>query len=803
MLYNYLKISFRSILKHKLFSFVNLFGLAFSLSVCIIIALLLADQYSYDRYNTDKESIYRINHTRLNSDNSFSRMATSPLPLGEKLVTEYSGIKESVKLYRGFGNDWVDIGGNVNIPVSGFFADSGVLDFFQYELAYGDPEKALLAPYSVVITQETAERLFNVDNAIGQVIKVGDLGSYKVTGVLKETNNKSHIVFDALASISTVEPLVRLEALSLPISSWGSLSKGWTYIKLDENKSTEDVLTHLAKINKEQYADNEDIDVKFSLQNLTAITPGPLMGNQIGPGLPDMFMYFLIGLAAVIMLSTCFNYTNLSIARSMTRAKEVGVRKTFGANRAQVFAQFLTEAIMMSVLAFGFSLIIMQFLEPAFMSLNISQLLHLDLNNSLNVYTMCFAFSIFIGAVAGFFPSLFHSSVKPLQALKELSGVKLLSKTGLRKALIVTQFGLSLFFIITVLTINGQKQLMLNADYGMVTENIVNIRLNGSSVANLKNELLSHSEISSVAAASFAPATGTSSTKSIQLNIEDEPVAIKFFAVDDAYIPNMKLTLLAGRNFNENDTELKKRSEIVLNEKAVETFSFANANDAIGAQLILEEGELNVTVIGVVKDYNYEALVSKIDPMMLHYLPERYGILQAKLSSEDTEAGLLAIEASWKAVNPNLEIDYKFMDDEIHGFADMLFGDLVQIITFISMLALIMACLGLLGMAVFSTESRLKEISIRKVLGASEQSVLLLLSKGFLKLLLMAIVIMVPLAYLANDAWLQFIAYRVDLGVGIVTIGIVIVSIVGIITIGSQTFIASRTNPIQALRNEG
>ena len=803
MFYNYLKISFRSIIKHKLFSFVNLFGLAFSLSVCIIITMMLTDQYSYDRYNNDRENIYRVNHTRLDSEDAFSKMATSPLPLGEKLATEYSGIKESVKLYRGFGNDWVDIGGNVNIPVAGFFADLEVLDFFQYELAQGDSKTALTQPYSVVITKETAERLFKVGNAIGQVIKVGELGSYKVTGVLKETNNKSHIVFDALASISTVEPLVRLEALSLPISSWGSLTRGWTYIKLDENKSIDDVSAHLEEINKEQYADNEDVNVRFYLQNLTAITPGPLLGNQIGPGLPDVFMYFLIGLAAVIMLSTCFNYTNLSIARSMTRAKEVGVRKTFGAKRRQVFAQFLTEAIMMSVLAFGFSLIIMQFLEPAFMALNISQLLHLDLTNSLDVYGMCFAFSIFIGAVAGFFPSLFHSSVKPLQALKELSGVKLLSKIGLRKALIVTQFGLSLFFIITVLTINGQKQLMLNADYGMVTENIVNIRLNGSSVANLKNELLSHSEISSVAAASFAPATGVNNSKSLQRNIEDEPIGINFFAVDDAYIPNMKLTLLAGRNFDEKDTELKKRSEIILNEKALEAFGFGNALEAIGEQLILEEGEMNVNVIGVVKDYNYEALVSKIEPMMLHYLPENYGILQAKLSSDDRAAGVLAIEASWKAVNPTLEIDYKFMDDEIDGFADMLFGDLVQIITFISMLALVMACLGLLGMAVFSTESRLKEISIRKVLGASDQSVLMLLSKGFLKLLVIAILIMVPLAYLANDAWLQFIAYRVDLGVGIVALGIVIVSIVGVITIGSQTFVASRTNPINALRNDG
>lgn len=802
MIYSYLKISIRNLLKHKLFSFVNIFGLAFSLSVCILITMLLADQCSYDRHNSAKDRIYRVTTKYLRSDDPVSHMATAPMPIRSALTENYPGIENSVRFYRGFGNSWIKIvGQDVNIPISGFFSDPEVFDMFEYELLYGNANTALTEPYSVVITKETAERLFSVENPLGLDLKVGTLGSYKVTGVLKETDNKSHIVFDALASISTVPSLVKQEVLPIDLDNWENWTRSWTYLKLSKEKRPEDVLEHLAEINEAQYGENEDIDLKLELQQLTAINPGPLMGNQIGPGLPNFVMYFLIGLALIIVVSTCFNYTNLSIARSMGRAREVGVRKVFGARKSQVFFQFIIEAVVLSLFAFGFAFIILKFLEPAFLQLNIAQLLLLDLNVSWKVYLISLGFSMLIGAIAGFFPSLFHSSVKALQGLNELSGVKLLSKVGLRKTLIVSQFAISLFFIITVITINSQKQFMLKADYGMNTDQIINIRLNGSDKQKLVNELGKYPLVESAAAASFAPATGTTNSAGMQLKPEDEAQTLNYFAVDDQYIDNMKLQLLAGRNFNSSDTDEKKSGEVIVNESTVKALGFENIQNALNEQIIIDE-ELKVTIIGVIADYNYEPLINRISPMALRFIPEDYGILQVKFNTDDRQASMETVEKAWSAVYPELLIDYSFMSDEIAMMTDFLFGDLTQIITFISMLALVMACLGLLGIAVFSTETKLKEISIRKVLGASEKSILILLSKGFFKLLLLAVLIMTPLALLANNAWLDFVAYRVNLGAGIILGSILIVVTLGLLTVGSQTFFASKTNPVNALRNE-
>lgn len=800
MYLNFIKIAFRNILKHKLFSFVNFIGLALSLSVCILITMLLADQYSYDRYNTDADRVYRILHHQNHDGGPVPTMATTPMPLAPELQKNFPGITSYGRFYRGFGNDWIKIGQNINIPISGFYADPKVLEIFQWKLKYGNPTTALIEPFSVVITEEISEKLFKIENPIGETIKVGDLGTYKITGVLAKSENKTHIKVDGLASINTVPILVKEGIFTETLDNWGNYTRGWSYIKLASNVNPEDVIRQLAEIHAKQFTEEEQ-GVTYELQNLTEINPGPFLGNPIGPGLPAVAMYFLIGLGLIVVTSTCFNYTNLSIARSMTRAKEVGVRKVFGAYRKQVFAQFLIEAVVISILSFGLSLLIIQLLKPAFLALNISELLLLDMSGSWKVYLISFGFSIAIGAIAGFFPSLFHSAVKPLNGLKELSGMKILSKIGLRKTLIVMQFGISLFFIITVLTISSQKNLMLKADMGIETKSIVNVRLNGSDPQLLKVEMEKYPAIDNVSAASFAPATGISTGFGISRNEGEDAMSIRTFAVDENYLKSLDINLIAGRFYNIADNDSKKANEIVLNETAVKALGFKDVYESIGEQLIIDN-ERRVNVVGVVGDYNYQPLYAKIEPLALQYEPEEYGIVQVRINSENKEAGLAAITQAWAKVNPDLALDYQFLKDEIDFFTDFLFGDLIKIISFISLLALLMACLGLLGIAVFSTESKMKEISIRKVLGASEKSILVLLSKGFFMLLIIATVIITPLAYFVNNLWLDSIAYRVDLGFEIISISVLVVMLIGIFTVGSQTFFAAKSNPVDALRNE-
>lgn len=795
MFYNYFKISIRNIRKHKLFSFINVFGLSFSLSICLIIIMLLADQFSYDRFNSNADNIYRINHTRGDMDAIIEGMATSPMNLGEELTTKYTGISEYTRLTRGFGNGWVKLMQDVNIPLSGFFADPSFFEMFQYEFQYGNPQTALTEPYSVVLSKETAEKLFNKENPVGETIVVGELGSYKVTGVLKRIEGKSHIKFDGLASMSTLESLIKKEVLPEGLTSWKNRSWTWTYVRLEENTTVESVEKNLAVISDEQYGEIEDIDAQFYLQNIRKISPGPMVGNQIGPGIPMIFVYFLAGMALVIIISACFNYTNLSIARSLNRAKEVGIRKVFGAIRFQILMQFLTESVIISLLAFAFSLGIVQLMEPIFLDLNFSQLLDWSLNQSLEVYLMCFSFSIAVGLLAGIVPASFHSSVKALQALKNLSGVKVFSKLGLRNALIVAQFGLSLFLVITVKLIYDQMNFMVDSDYGFEADNIVVVKLNNTDPSQLKNELLTYPEIQSVSAAGFVPASGTSS--SIKVLVDQAEKEINYFEVDEDYVENMGLTIITGSGFTKDINERK----LVINEEASKSFGYPHPLDAVGQMVVLDDS-INYEVIGVMQNYNHETFLSSIKPMALIYAPEEFGILQVRVNSSNYEQAVGHIEEAWAKVNPDLKMEYKLMSDEIAFFADLMFGDLTKIVSFISFLAIVIACLGLMGMVVFSTQSRLKEVSIRKVLGASNQALVIILSKGFAKLLLLAVLISVPLTWFINDSWMNFIAFRVEIGAGVILFGVVIVAVLGLIVVGSQTWQAANTNPSKVLRDE-
>lgn len=795
MFYNYFKISLRNIRKHKLFSFINIFGLSFSLSICLIIIMLLADQFSYDRFNTEADRIYRINHTRSDMDAIIEGMATSPMPLGKELTTKYTGVTDYTRLTRGFGNGWVKLMQDVNIPLSGFFADPSFFEMFQYEFEYGSPQTALIEPYSVVLSKETAEKLFNKENPVGETIAVGELGSYKVTGVLKRVRGKSHIKFDGLASMSTLESLIKKEVLPENLAAWRNRSWTWTYIKLEEHASAELIEKSLATISEEQYGEIEDMDAGFYLQSIRSISPGPMVGNQIGPGIPMIFVYFLAGMALVIIISACFNYTNLSIARSLNRAREVGIRKVFGAVRRQILMQFLTESIVISLLAFVFSIAIVQFMEPIFLELNFSQLLDWNLNQSLEVYLICFAFAVVVGLLAGVVPASFHSSVKALQALKNLSGVKVFSKLGLRNALIVVQFGLSLFLVITVKLIYDQMNFMVDSDYGFEADNIVVVRLNNTDPAQLKNELLTYPEVQSVSAAGFVPASGTST--STQVLVDQVEKELQYFEVDEDYVENMGLKLVAGKSFTKDVKERK----LVINEKASDNFGYPHPLDAIGKIVVLDDS-VNYEVIGVMENYNHETFLSSIKPMALIYYPEEFGILQVRVNSSSYEQAIGSIEAAWAKINPDFKIEYKLMSDEIAFFADLMFGDLTKIVTFISFLAIVIACLGLMGMVVFSTQSRLKEVSIRKVLGASNHALIYILSKGFAKLLLLAVLISVPLTWFINNSWMNFIAFRVEIGPGAILFGVVIVAVLGLIVVGSHTWQAANTNPSKVLRDE-
>ncbi len=807
MFRNYLKTAMRNLVRHRFFSFINIFGLAVAMTLSMIIIMLVADQMTYDRSNTKRDRIYRINSIPMGTDGgTMNETATTSLPLRDELMNNYTGIEKSARIVRGFGNMWLEIEQDVNIPVAGFFVDPEMLDIFEYELEYGNPKTALVEPYSVVLTHQAAKKLFKQENPVGESFKVGDEGPYKVTGILKETNRKSHIIFDALASISTVKSLEALDKRTKGgLDDWYNAWQGWIYIVLEEDKTIDDIQSLLTKIEKQYFTTvpNPETDNKihYKPQALMSITPGAFINNPIGPFLPWIFVYFFIGLAGVVMLTSCFNFTNLSIARSITRAREIGVRKVTGAMRWQVFVQFLSESIMTALIALAAAVVMLISLKPLMLKLSFAQLMKWDLEANYFVFVAFLVFAIVVGILAGIFPAIVLSRFQPIKVLKGLGTMKLFSNIGLRKTLLVTQFTFSLIFINSVVVVFNQLQLFLKADHGFSMQHKIVVNLGNTSATALKTELLKYNNIESVSAASHVPAAGSSYGEDYKKSLDEKDwTMLMYFSTDEDYLKNLDIPLVAGKYFDASAGESNKNF-IVLNEKAVAAFHFASSLEAIGQEIILKTDSSRKQIIGVVRDYNHQMLVQKLEPMALIYNPKEIKILQVKYTGNFDDAGK-SIEEAWAKTNLGLQVDYKDFYGEVHKIYDIFFGDLVSILSVISVLAILISCLGLLGMATYATETRIKEISIRKILGSSNGSLIYLLSKGFVVILLIAIVIAVPASYFINNLWLEQLAYHVDVDAKTIALGVLMLIVFGTITIGSQTWRATYINPVDNLKND-
>ncbi len=793
MLKNYTVVALRNFARNKTFTSINIIGLSVSMAVCLLLILIINDQMSYDEFHSHRNDIYRVYHERDQVEFELP-IATTPLPLGEKLKYEFTGLQDVVRFRRGVDGEVIDNGKAISI--SGLFTDPEFFDLFDFELKLGDKTTALDAPYSIILKEDVAEKFFKDVNPLGKTIDIEDLGQFTITGVLEKFPGKSHLSFEALASYTTVKGLEQQEVLSARLNDWSKTSTGWVYFRMDQAYDPAPLQAYLDQLADEHYNEQSEYLVDFYLQPMTNITPGPLMGNQIGQAMPYFFVYGLVILAFLIMICSAFNYANLTMARALTRFKEVGVRKVMGSTKPQLVVQFVVEAILVCLLSLALAMGLLTLLIPAFESLTLSTLLDWTLKPDAKVYIQFFLFSLITGLITGILPALYLSAAQPIRALKG-DRIPKISRMNLRKSLIVIQLVISIILITSSSLVYRQIRFMIEKDYGFTRDNIVNIDLQGQEYDLFKAELEGLSFVSTVSGTNNIPSTGRHYDVKVKKLPTEDALDYNYFSADENYIENLQLELVAGQNFTPNQSEER---EVILNEAAVKSFGFGSLEEAIGQNLIIDDST-TVNVVGVVKDYNFMMLYMEIQPMLLRYNPEEFTIAQVKLSGGDNMSSLIALEETWDVFDPNHNFEYKYFNEEIAEFYGF-FYDIVYIVGLISFLSVVIAAMGLFGIATYSIQTRLKEVGIRKILGASSGSIVLILGKGFMVLILISTIIGGALSFFGNQAWLNLFAYRVNFGLDVLGIAFLFIVVIGALTIGLQTLRATSTNPSEILRNE-
>jgi len=771
------------------------------MGVCLLIILIVADQYSFDSYNENKDRVYRIISNQKTQDGNITSWAPAPMNLGERLKQTSTAV-EKVAVIRKFGIN-VNTGGE-SLQLSGFHANTDFLDVFNLKLAAGNAATSLTEPNTIVLTAETAKKLFKQENPIGKVLTLEDgegkpIGNLTVTGVLEDKEQRSHLTYESLISFATLRAETETNER---IHDWLNVYECWVYALL---KPKQDVAPLQTLLNQIAQAECQKPDIfphlTFEMEALRTINPATKnLGNQPRPALPAWIIYFLASLAVIIMLLACFNYANLSLARSLKRAKEVGIRKVAGAFRHQIVWQFLTESVILSLAALGGALLLLKFLIPAFYSLDadIQKIFNLEAQGF--IYAWFVVFAITIGLLAGLSPALLLSRFRPVETLRKLANVKVFSSLNVRKGLIVMQFAISLIFIMTTITLSRQFRHTINADLGFNKDNIINVSLQNQSYSLYQQAISSYKDISAVSASSIIPATNNLSGTNVQKVGSSDSIYLAYISVDPNYIPNVSLKLLAGRNFTSVDS-LNTEKFIILNEKATQELKLGTPQEAIGQFITLSHGNKNVEIIGVVKDFVIFNPNQPIQAVALRSFSDFFTYANVRVSGYETAETLKALEAAWKTLGTSRPFEYQFYDEALaQANLELVLG--AQVVGFAGILAILIACMGLLGMVMYTTEARLKEVSIRKVLGADVASLVFLLSKSFLKLMLIAIAIGAPAAYFINNMWLQSYAYRIQIGFSILAVSILALVGLALLTIGSQVFKAALTNPVENLSNE-
>ena len=793
MFRNYFKTAIRYLTHNKVYSFINIAGLSIGLACAMLIILYVKDEVSYDRFHKNADQIYLVavkGHFSRGPNNFVNYMSVSGYLQGPKFKAAIPEIQGFVR----FQGNHIDIKNGTDIISQGVsYVDSNFFSMFSFPLLSGNPKTALLNPRSIVISEEMAKKQFGSTDVLGKTILVkknDEFSPYTVTGVSKTCPQNSSIKFDVLLPIN-----VSAEEES-KTDNWSSFFLG-TFVMLSPNADLKSVE---AKMQKTYEADAADMikqhkndpawNFTYILQPLTDIHLNKEIPNQLSDVSNPVFSYILSGIALLILLIACINFINLTVARSISRAKEIGIRKMSGGDRKQLIVQFLGESFLLSFVAFGLAVVLVAALLPTFSGLSNKALKLSYLMDGKLVISYIVLFLV-TGLLAGFYPAVVLSKYNPAETL--YGRFQLAGKNYLQKSLVVLQFSFASFLIMATLTIFSQFNFLTTEKLGYDDSNLVlveKMNLKQDEATLLKQELLKYPGIVDMTAKNkwFSGTTG-------KVN-GDKEMQFSFETIDESYLPLLKVPIIKGRNFSSNIPTDSSRS-VIVNETFVKKAGWKNP---IGQQIEFWSKRYNV--VGVVKDYHAEPLNSEIAPKVLvMWPPFAMGVAYIKINPDNKQAALKQIQKVFKTLFPNSPYSYTFKDLENQKNYESE-ARWKQIMLFGALLTILVSCVGLFGLSVLSAEKRTKEIGIRKVLGASVNKIVSILSKDFLTLVVISLVISIPLTWIAANKWLQNYPYRITLSWSIFAIGSMLVILIAIATVSFQAIKAAIANPVRSLRSE-
>ncbi len=792
MFKNFFKTAIRNLSKNKFFTVLNVIGLALGMSLSLLYVALLAFLHRYDDFHTLGNRIYRVT-TQVHDNKENPRYASAPVGIAQKLKGDIPGVEKVVRIHGSLGGD--AIYHEKQIGLYGYFADPEFLEVFNFPLLRGNRSTSLSQPNAIVISETEAIKIFGKNDAMGETIRMEPYGDFVITGILKDLPANSHMQFDAIVSYATLKSY-KGAAFNENEEGWKSFLNSYVYLLLSENTEPGSIERYLNQLAKQKYS-KQNIKASFELQSLNKIVPGPELYDQIGPNWGYQGL-FLIGLMTLIVLvPACSNYASLSISQSLERMKEIGVRKLMGGEKKQIFLQFIAESVTIVLLALFFSYPMFEVIRGDILN-QMVETSPMDLSPTLATFIGFLLFAVLVGIAAGVVPALYFSKLSPINALKGKE-VKTSGGSYFRKIILTLQFILSLGFIMAVVIMIRQYQYSVNYNFGFEQQNVLDVELQNVKPQLFKNEYGKISSVHSISMSSHILGIGSATERYIKISNQLDSVEASSISVDQAFISNMKLALLAGKDFSDRTSE--NSGLIIVNEELVKSLNLKDPLDAINKPFELTDGR-EVRIAGVLKNFHYSGLKEPIKNFFFEYDPDRFKYANLKLQSGGAVNSLAAMKKLWKTIGGEGKFTAQFFSDEIKD-AYSFYKMIMKLWGFLGLLAITVACLGLLGTVSFTIKKRVKEIGIRKVMGASSKSLVLLLSKDFLILMVIASVITIPVIYfLMNHLLVSIQHYSVQIGFLEISVSVIIIMFLGLTTILSQTLKAANANPVNNLRTE-